>query len=95
MGPGSRVVRNDQLPSAKVDEDIVFLNDTMDSYVAVDEIGRQIWELLASPRRVDELVAELSKQYSGAKSTIETDVVTFLEQLEREGIVRVVDDDVY
>jgi hypothetical protein len=87
------LARNEELPSANVDREIVFLNGSMDSYVALDEIGRRIWELLESPRRVSELVAELGAQFDGPQGVIEVDVVTFLRELEHEGMVRVIDDD--
>jgi hypothetical protein len=87
------LARNEELPSANVDREVVFLNASMDSYIALDEIGRQIWELLASPRRVDDLVAELGQQFDGDQDVIEADLLTFLRELEHEGMVRVTDDD--
>lgn len=92
MELSSRLARNEQLPSANVDREVVFLNASMDNYVALDEIGRRIWELLESPRTVDDLVAELGQQFSGAQDVIEKDVLTFLRELETEGMVRVVDE---
>jgi hypothetical protein len=88
----SRLARNGELPSADVDREVVFLNLSRDSYVALDETGRRIWELLENPRRVDDLVAELARQYEGAQDVIEADVLTFLRELEREGMVRVIAD---
>jgi hypothetical protein len=87
------LARNEQLPSADVDQEVVFLNASMDSYIALDEIGRRIWELLESPHRVVELVAELGHQFDGAQDVIEADVLRFLSELEHEGMVRVIDDD--
>jgi hypothetical protein len=89
----SRLARNEGLPSANVDREVVFLNASMDSYVALDETGRRIWELLETPRRVDDLVAELGRQFDGARGLIEADLLTFLRELEHEGMVRVIDDD--
>lgn len=93
MELSSRLARNEQLPSANVDRDVVFLNPSMDSYIALDEIGRRIWELLEAPRRVDELVADLHDQFHAPDGVIEADVLTFLTELQREGMVRVIDDD--
>jgi hypothetical protein len=89
MDLGSVVTRNDELMSAPVDREVVFLNQTTDSYVALDEIGRRIWELLDRPRRVDDLVGLLCEQFDGSRGTIASDVLVFLEELDREGMVSV------
>lgn len=91
MDQHSLVARRDHLTSAPVDRDIVFLNPATDSYVALDEIGRRIWELLESPREVAGLIGELSDEFDGSRESIAADVLLFLGELEREGMVSVVD----
>lgn len=91
MGPNALVTRNEELMSAAVDRDIVFLNRATDSYVALDEIGRRIWELLERPRRIAELVDLLCGEFDGSPVAIGTDVRSFLGELEAEGIVSVDD----
>ena len=44
------VTRTEGLMSTPVDDEIVFLNPGTDSYVALDWIGRRIWEMLESPQ---------------------------------------------
>ena len=56
MDARSVVTRSEDLMSAPVDREIVFLHPTADSYVALDEIGRRVWELIESPRRIAGLV---------------------------------------
>jgi Coenzyme PQQ synthesis protein D (PqqD) len=85
----SVIARNDELPSAPIDDEIVFLNAAIDSYVALDEIGRRIWDLLERPQPIADLVSELEMEYSGSSDTIASDVIAFLEELEGEGMVRV------
>jgi hypothetical protein len=91
MHQHSLVARSEDLPCAPVDRDIVFLNRATDSYVALDEIGRRIWELLERPREIADLVAELSGEFDGSRELIAADVLVFLGELEREGMVSVVD----
>jgi hypothetical protein len=86
----SLVARNEELMSAPVDREIVFLNTASDSYVALDEIGRRVWELLEHPRPIADLIGELSDEFEGPPDAIGADVLAFLEELEREGMVRVV-----
>lgn len=91
MDKDAIVTRNDEMMSAPVDREIVFLNQSTDSYVALDEVGRQIWDLLDRPRRVGELVDVLCSEFDGSREAITADVVAFLHELDGEGIVRIDD----
>jgi hypothetical protein len=87
----SLIARCDGLLSAHVEHEIVFINPAMDRYLALDETGRRIWELIAQPRRITDIVAELQAAYDGDGEAIAQDVMRFLEQLVQEGLVRVID----
>lgn len=84
---GSTVVRAEGLPSTEVDDDLVVLNLRTDSYIAIDRIGRRIWELLESPRRVEDLIATLAAEFDVDPTIVAHDVAPFLDELEREGMV--------
>jgi hypothetical protein len=83
----SLVVRNDRPMSVRVDDDLVILNMAGDNYIALDAIGRRIWELLAAPLRVDELCRQLSVEFNSSQEEILEDVLPFLNELEGEGLV--------
>ncbi len=88
----SRVVRDENAPSAEVDDEIVLLPSTLDEYLALDDIGRRIWELLRIPHQVGELCRKLSLEFDASAEQIGADVLPFLEQLARKGLVRVVEE---
>jgi len=85
----STVVRLEGLMSAEIDQDIVILGLVSNNYIALDEIGRSIWDLLEIPRTVDEMCGLLSQKYAGEVEQIQTDTLLFLAELEKEGLVRV------
>lgn len=87
--PETYVARVEGLMTAPVDEELVILNLAGNNYVSLDSIGRRIWELLDSPIRVDELCRRVEKEYSGEQARIAADLLAFLTQLERDGLVRV------
>jgi hypothetical protein len=91
MDPDAIVTRNDELMSAPVDQELVFLNEATDSYVALDEVGCRIWDLLARPHRLRELVDLLCAEFDGPRAVVMADVVAFLGELDGEGMVRVDD----
>jgi len=84
------VTRTEGLMSTPVDDEIVFLNPGTDSYVALDRIGRRIWELLESPQRVADLAAALAAEFDADVGVVGADVAAFLDELKRDGMVRAV-----
>lgn len=84
------VQRDDKLMAAAIDDELVILSMAGNNYLALDPIGRRIWELLEEPSRVDELCCLLSKEYNATIEEISADVVPFLSELSSEGIVNVV-----
>lgn len=91
MNLNTTIARAEGLFAAPVDEDLVILSQNSNNYLGLDEIGRRIWDLLETPRRVDELCRQLAGEYSGSPEQITADVLPFLDELVSEGIVHAVE----
>lgn len=87
--PGAIITRNKDLLSQPIDQELVILNLMRDNYAGLDEVGRRVWELLETPRRVDELCQQLGREFDAAPEQIKADVLPFLVELEHEGLVDV------
>jgi hypothetical protein len=85
------LVRDSSLTTAPVDQDLVVLSLASNQYIALDAIGRRVWELLATPQRVEALCAQLGEEFDGAPEQIAADLVTFLDELMRARMVHVAD----
>ena len=85
----TRVVRTEGIMTAPVDQEIVLLNLAGNNYISLDAIGRRIWELLENPIDVNDLCRQLETEFEGPREAISADVLSFLAELEREGLVRV------
>jgi hypothetical protein len=75
--------------TAPVDDEIVILSLASNHYVGLDQIGRRVWELLETPSRVDELCRRLANEFSTAPDQILGDLLPFLNDLKKEGLVDV------
>ena len=84
------VLRTEGLLSTTVDDELVVLNIDAGCYVAIDRIGRRIWELLESPWLVNDLIAVLAAEFDANPSIVAADLAAFLLELEREGMVNAV-----
>ncbi|MFZ6027636.1 MAG: PqqD family protein [Chloroflexota bacterium] len=82
------VARTDNLLTTPADDDLVILSLESDHYVGLDPVGKRIWELLETPRTVDDLCAQLGREFCGQTERIRDDVLKFLDALAREGLIR-------
>lgn len=86
-----KVVRMENMMSAPVDNEIVILNMPKNNYIGLDEIGLRIWNMLETPRCVSDLCSQLGKEFDAPPDHIEADVLSFLNELNEEGLIRAVD----
>jgi hypothetical protein len=59
------------------------------AYYDTDAIGADIWRRLESPTRVGDLCAALVQRYDVQPEQCEADVLAFLRDAYREGVIRV------
>lgn len=78
--------------TTEVDNDLIILNMSTNHYVALDPIGRRIWELLENPMQVGALCQQLATEYAGPQEQISADVINFLTQLNDENLVSILAD---
>lgn len=58
-------------------------------YYAVDEVGAMIWELCDGHRSVAAIVALLCEEFDAPEATVRADVLEFVGDLRREGLLAV------
>jgi len=83
------VMRVDQVMNTPLDEEMVILNMAKNNYIALNQVGRRIWDLLEKPIRVEELNRILSREFGATPEQIAADVLPFLNSLADEGLVHV------
>ncbi|EME71275.1 hypothetical protein H261_03733 [Paramagnetospirillum caucaseum] len=88
----SVIAQTDGLQSTTVGDEIVILNLASNNYIGLNDVGRRIWSILESPHRVDDLIKLLTEAFRGDPEVIAAEVMTFITELERDGIIHVVED---
>ena len=92
MDLSSRIVRAQDALSAPVDNEIVLLAPALDEYVALNDIGRQIWDALEETQSVEQLCRRLSSEFDASTGEIAADIMPFLDELAGKGLVHVVEE---
>lgn len=82
-----RLRRNDEMLSAELDGDLVFLSAANGRYLHLSGTGRLMWEMLEEPQTVDALMAKLAQRYPADRERIEADVPPFVQHMVAEGLL--------
>lgn len=90
LAPGARLVRNGDIVAAPVDGELVMISVERGSYYGLDEVGSRVWELLAEPRLLSEIVSVLVEEYDVEPAVCEQEVAALVRRFVEERMVSVV-----
>jgi hypothetical protein len=88
IGPDSIVSQDDEPIASHLDSEVVMLSVRAQSYFGLGEVGSEIWEMIAQPRRVAEICAEFVRRYAVEPAVCEREVVAFLTMLLQHRLIR-------
>jgi len=83
----SVVSKSNELLASEVDGEIVMMNIESGKYYGTNSVGSEIWKLLDSPILVSDICKKLTKDFEIDDATCETEVMDFLQSLEKESIL--------
>jgi hypothetical protein len=86
----TRVERSSEPVSAAAGDSLMMFSVERGSYFGLNEVASAIWKKLESPVAVGALCAELRNEFEVAPERCESEVLAFLEKLEKKGLVRIV-----
>jgi hypothetical protein len=86
----SIVVQETDLTAAEIDGRIVVLSVQAASYFDFNRVASEIWTMLSSPCRVDEILKKLSQNHDVNPEIMTCDVMDFLQSLVTQRLVRIV-----
>ena len=87
------VAQKEDLLSSELDGETVLMSVTQASYYGLDSTSQRIWNMIDQPRRVIDLCEQLLTEYDVDRTTCEHNVCTFLTEMNKEGLIRIVTED--
>jgi hypothetical protein len=81
---------NESPVATEVDREVVLMNVGRGRFYGLGETGSSVWRRLGSPIRVDDLCRELMLEYHAEHEVLVRDVIALLEQMQEEGLIRVI-----
>lgn len=82
-----KISRQDGLVTVPMDGDLVMMNISTGTYFGINPVGVMIWELLETPRTLQQICHQMMEKYAVDQETCLRDVRNFVEQMLRENIV--------
>ena len=92
LSPTGKYVRAQDIVATDMDGEVVMMDVAKGSYFAINGSGPAIWERLAEPVLIDDLIASLHEEFdTGPKADFEADVRDFVAKLVDQGLVQLAD----
>ena len=86
----SVLVQETALSATEVDGRVVVLSLQAASYFDFNKVASEIWGMLSSPRRVEDILQNLSRHHDVDIEIMTRDVMSFLQSLVTQRLVRIV-----
>lgn len=86
----SYIIRNPNQVAAEIDGDLVMMNIGQGEYYGITGVGSRIWELLATPATVADIVRVICTEYDVEEAQCQADTQAFVEELIKLGLASVV-----
>jgi hypothetical protein len=83
----------EELLTTEMDDEMAIMNVKQGKYFALDSIGTKIWKLIEEPRSVSDICDSMLEHFSVEREQCEQDVLTFLNELARENLIEVIDNE--
>ena len=85
--PNTTVERRNGVVSCNLSDETVLLDLASGVYFGLNQVGASIWNLTDTPRTVDQIGAELQKEYEIDAESCHAAVSHFLVQLAGKGLI--------
>lgn len=85
----SIVQRSKDLVYSDLNGEAIILGLKSGKYYGLDETGAFIWEIIQKPARVREIRDLVFERYGVQQDSVETDIIDFIKDLEKEDLVQI------
>ena len=84
-----RLRRQEDWLSATIGDEIVMMSAQTGMHIGLNKIGARIWELLETPRSIDEICDVLVRRFEVAPEVCRAEVESFLADLQKHGAIAI------
>ena len=85
----SQISQIKDIIASDIDDEKVMMSVEKGQYYGLDPVGSRVWELIEEPIKVSAVIDALLLKYDVEREVCERDVLAFLEDLYKDGILEV------
>jgi hypothetical protein len=86
------VQRDLDIITADADQELIMVSIATGSYYGLSEVAREIWDAVERPKRVSDLIRDLTASYNVDSFSCREQTLSFLGDLLAEGLLKVKDE---
>jgi Coenzyme PQQ synthesis protein D (PqqD) len=86
------IQRDPEVIAAEVDQDLIMVSVATGCYYGLSDVAREIWDAIERPKRISDLVCDLTASFHVDSCSCEEQTLSFLEALLAEGLLQVKDE---
>jgi len=90
LSTDTQLKQNPSICSREFDGETVMMNESLENYFGLDEIGTRIWQLLKEQLSLTELCQKLTEEYDVEPKQCLADITPFIEELLKDNMLVVV-----
>lgn len=83
------IIKNNEIDDSEIDGDKVMMNLDKGEYFMMNSVGSRIWDIIASPITVKEIMTTLIEEYDVEEETCKDSVIEFLVRLNNAELISI------
>jgi len=88
----SIIQRNSEVITAEADQELIMVSIATGHYYGLSHVGREIWDAIERPKRISDVVSDLTAGYDIDLSSCQDQTLSFLEDLLDDNLLQVADE---
>lgn len=82
---------SEKILATDVGEDLVMMDIETGQYITLNKMGRIIWQEIASPVKVSELLNKLMERFQVTEEVCREDTLEYLNQMQEDHLIQVIE----
>jgi hypothetical protein len=87
----TKVKKTNKALSSEIDDEIVMFDADAGKYYGLNGVAAAVWNQIDKPKSVNEICDQLTTEFDVEKQTCIDEVLTFLPELQKKGLIEIVD----
>lgn len=72
-----------------IGDETVLMNIETGDYLGINGVGTDIWNILSSPLKIEDLISEILKRYDVSEEVCTTQINTFLDTMLKQNMLSI------